>query len=172
MTFGLPLLRLMWSVISWDTLERWPTLNHLWIREYSNTYSSLHIIGFVLSFSIMYEILWLCVNCSTGMEWTVPTILSWVRLTVLVMIIWWYYSVATPPSLDHHVYEAEMKFLWSAVSHSVHILCVCVLFMHAWSWKWEIFVSTNAFLQYRPEYGTALLKTRFACHREHTPIRV
>ena len=57
------------------------------------------------------------------MEWTVPTVFSWVMLSVLLVIIWWYYSVATPPSLDH-VNETVMKFLWSAVSH--YTLCaVC-----------------------------------------------
>ena len=50
------------------------------------------------------------------MEWTVPTVFSWVMLSVLLVIIWWYYSVATPPSLDH-VNETGMKFLWPAVSH-------------------------------------------------------
>ena len=63
-------------------------------------------------------------------------------LTVLLIIIWWYYSVATPPTLDH-VFKTEMKFLWSAVSHSVHTSCACGIY--AWSWNWEIFWSTHAF---------------------------
>ena len=130
MMWTLPLPRPMWSVISWDTLERWATLDQLWTREYSNTHKfclyKTHF-GYALRFSnaIMYEIL--CVDCSTGMEWTVPTILSWVRLTVLLVIIWWYYSVATPLLLDH-VNETEMKFLWSAVSYSVHISCACDIY--------------------------------------------
>ena len=65
-----------------------------------------------------YNFLMSDVNCSTS------------------IIIWLYYSVATPPSLNH-VYKTEMKFLWFAVTvieFKVQILVVqCI--MH----RWEIF---------------------------------
>ena len=49
MTWTLPLPRLMWSVISWDTLERWATLDHPWICEYSILRThSLHINSITL----------------------------------------------------------------------------------------------------------------------------
>ena len=122
MMWSLPVAKLMWSVISWDTLEHWATQNHLWIREYSNTLFVYTLCNSLCVESQLWDTL-----CPTDMEWIVPTIFSWIRLTVLTVIIWWYCSVATSFTLDplDHVYETEMKFLWSAVSHRLALCYNC-----------------------------------------------